>query len=162
MKTIFLTLFTTALLLIGAQYIYETAWAKSHFVQYSVSTTPTPETPVWLDYEPAVVELEGRLIIKTYYGPPNFGEDPETDSKETGTYLELKDPVNVRGKADDIIDGRSVENVKVVQLVRSEPHQKMIGKTVRVKGTLFGAHTGHHHTDVLMSVQEIVLVETEN
>ena len=35
------------------------------------------------------------------------------------------------------------------------PYKKFIGKTVCVKGTLFHAFTGHHHTDVLMDVRSI-------
>ncbi|HET9525573.1 MAG TPA: hypothetical protein VFO99_05370 [Pyrinomonadaceae bacterium] len=34
-----------------------------------------------LAYEPATVELEGRLVIQLKYGPPNFGEQPKTDKK---------------------------------------------------------------------------------
>jgi hypothetical protein len=31
----------------------------------------------WLDYWPAVVQVEGKLNIKTFFGPPNFGENPD-------------------------------------------------------------------------------------
>ncbi|HKR22002.1 MAG TPA: hypothetical protein VJS17_05365, partial [Pyrinomonadaceae bacterium] len=46
----------------------------------------------WLSYEPAIVELEGRLVIQNEWGPPNFGEEPLTDRKE-------KVPVMVLAKA---------------------------------------------------------------
>ncbi len=36
----------------------------------------------WLGYWPAVVELTGKLSTKIYFGSPNFGENPDTDSKE--------------------------------------------------------------------------------
>lgn len=112
----------------------------------------------WLDYWPAVVELKGKLSIKTFFGPPNFGEDPETDSKERSWILSLDKPINVRAKTEtDPILGPSVEDVRELQLVLREPRRELIGKKVIVKGTLFHAITGHHHTDVLMDVQSISL-----
>lgn len=112
----------------------------------------------WLEYEPAVVVLEGKLIIKTYFGPPNFGEDPKTDSRERSWILSLDKPIKVRAKDEtDPVTGPSVDNVRELQLVLHKPRRKMIGKKVRVKGTLFHAHTGHHHTDVLMDVESIGL-----
>jgi len=53
------------------------------------------EKKVWLEYEPAVVELEGKLRVKTFYGPPNFGENPKTDLKERCWILSLDKPINV-------------------------------------------------------------------
>ena len=118
----------------------------------------------WLSYEPAVVELRGKLITKMYYGPPNYGEDPKTDSRETFFILLLNKPVNVRGKPDPNAgppEQVSVENVRKMELVLSIPHENMIGKTVIVKGTLFHAFTGHHHTDVLMDVQSISVARSD-
>lgn len=44
-----------------------------------------------------------------------------------------------------------------MQLVLTMPHKEFIGKTVLVKGTLFHAFAGHHHTDVVMDVSSIKL-----
>jgi len=110
-----------------------------------------------LSYEPAVVELKGKLIIKTYYGPPNYGENPDTDAKEAMPFLVLDKPVSVRGNPDPKarFDRQTVENVKKIQLVLTLPHKNLIGAKVIVTGTLFQAFTGHHHTDVLMTVSSI-------
>ena len=125
------------------------------------SDTPKIQNKEWLSYEPTVVELKGKLIIKTFFGPPNFGENPETDSKERSWILSLTTPINVRAKTeDDPILFPSVENVRELQLVLPEPHRELIGKKIIVRGTLFHAHTGHHHTDVLMMVQSISSSET--
>jgi hypothetical protein len=119
----------------------------------------TPKTPVKkeLSYEPTIVELEGTLTVKTYYGPPNYGENPKTDTKEKQWILILSDPVDVIGNKDshDDLHTVSVHNITDVQLVLLGPHDNLIGKTVLVKGTLFHGFTGHHHTDVLMDVQSI-------
>lgn len=110
---------------------------------------------VWLSYQPTIVELNGTLSVKTYYGPPNYGENPDTDTKEALPVLVLSKPVNVRGNPDPKagFDRRSVEDVREIQLVLTTPHKEFIGKTVLVKGTLFHAFTAHHHTDVLMDVR---------
>lgn len=120
-------------------------------------TNESARTVSWLNYEPAVVELKGRLITKTYFGPPNYGENPKTDSKETLPLLQLSEPVNVRGRQgkDAGYEEAPVENVKEMQLVLTLEHKSLIGKMVVIKGTLFHGFTGHHHTDVLMNVQSI-------
>lgn len=119
----------------------------------------TAQEKDWLSYQPKVVELKGTLSVKTYYGPPNYGENPDTDAKEALPILILSKPVNVRGNPDRKagFDRRTVEDVREIQLVLTVPHKEFIGKTVLVKGTLFHAFTGHHHTDVLMDVRSIKL-----
>lgn len=119
----------------------------------------TTQKKEWLSYEPAVVELKGRLSVKTFYGPPNYGENPDTDSKEALPILILSKPVSVRGNPDpnSAFDTQSVEGVRKIELVLTKPFKQFIGKTVIVKGTLFHAFTGHHHTDVLMQVRSIRL-----
>ena len=109
-------------------------------------TTPKTQEKEWLS-------------LKTYYGPPNYGENPDTDAKEVLPVLILKVPVNVRGnpRSEESFDRRSVENIKEVQLVLTGSSKEFIDKTVLVEGTLFHAFTGHHHTDVLMSVRSIKL-----
>jgi Domain of unknown function (DUF4431) len=113
----------------------------------------------WVSYQPKVVEFKGTLSVKTYYGPPNYGENPDTDAKEALPILILSKPVNVRGNPNPKagFDRRSVEDVREIQLVLTVPHKDFIGKTVLVKGTLFHAFTAHHHTDVLMDVRSIKL-----
>ncbi len=111
----------------------------------------------WLSYQPAVVELKGTLRLNHYYGPPNYGENPKTDAREALPILILSKPVNVRGNPDPKagFDKKSVKGARKIQLVLTTPYKEFIGKTVIVKGTLFHAFTGHHHTDVLMDVRSI-------
>ncbi len=115
------------------------------------------EQKEWLEYWPAVVEIKGELSIETFFGPPNFGEEPETDAKESHWILTLNEPINVRPPKDaDPHADPAIENVKKLQLVLPESASELIGRQVIVKGTLFHAHTGHHHTDVLLEVETIV------
>jgi hypothetical protein len=113
-----------------------------------------------LHYEPETVELEGKLVVQSKYGPPNFGEEPKTDQKVRIPVLVLKTPVNVlpiQGR-DEGINAEPVYRVRQIQLsfaVGETEHKKLIGKDVVVKGTLFRAHTGHHYTDVVLTVRSV-------
>jgi hypothetical protein len=126
---------------------------KKEETQNNALRTPSKKE---LSYEPTVVELKGTLTVKTFFGPPNYGENPKTDSKEKEWILKLNEPVDVIGD-DGYPETISVHGVRDLELVLSGRHSELIGKKVIAKGTLFHAQTGHHHTDVLMEVQSINL-----
>lgn len=109
----------------------------------------------WLSYEPAVVELQGKLAVEWKHGPPNYGEQPKTDAKVRVPLLKLAETINVRGNPENALNAESVEGVRQIQLLfQSESaYKQLIGKQVVVKGTLFRAHSGHHYTDVVMNVR---------
>jgi hypothetical protein len=46
-------------------------------------------------FEPAVVELTRKLVEQVLYGPPGYGEDPKSDSKEHAAILLLSKPIKV-------------------------------------------------------------------
>jgi hypothetical protein len=93
-----------------------------------------------------------------YYGAPGFGEDPKHDKKEVGYYLDLAVPLCVLPGSDIARSG-----VRRIQLVLDEDGysrlRPLVGKRVTLRGTLFGAITGHHHTPVLLNVITPVRVE---
>jgi hypothetical protein len=163
------TLFTSCELPGGAQKAQATPDKQEQTKSQKEQAAPKQEQPNgekaldnvkadWLEYEPAVVELEGKLIIKTFFGPPNFGEEPETDFKEETRILSLDRPVNVRSRDEtDSVLGPPIKNVRELQLVFDGPLKQWVGKKLGVKGSLFHAHTGHHHTDVLLNVESISL-----
>ena len=112
----------------------------------------------WLSYDPAVVSLEGKLIVEWKYGPPNYGENPKTDAKVRVLMLVLSRPVNVRGNPEDALNTESVEGIKRIQLNPANlktRHEQFIGMRVFVKGTLFHEHTGHHYTKVVMDIHSL-------
>src|SRR5258705_13599459 len=43
---------------------------------------PAQGNPKPLRYELDKVTLVGTIVSRTFYGPPNYGEDPKIDSKE--------------------------------------------------------------------------------
>jgi len=109
-----------------------------------------------LAYEPATVELRGTLALEQKYGPPNYGENPESDEKVRVPILVLSEPVDVQGDPRSDLNGEAVRDVRKVQLVfKSRSYQRLVDKNVVATGTLFHAHTGHHYPDVLMNVSTI-------
>ena len=108
-----------------------------------------------LNYNEDGVVMTGKVMIKTFFGPPNYGENPSTDSKETQAILKLDQPVCTN--ADPKNDEEAEAGLTEITLV---PMQKInfrsyANKRIRVTGNLFHAFTGHHHTSVLISVTEM-------
>jgi hypothetical protein len=98
------------------------------------------------------------LVSRTYYGPPNYGENPKTDTKERQYILILDSPRDVVGDQNDIMykTERGVKRVTlVVQDFKAHPVKSLLGSRVEVHGTLFHANTRHHHTRVLIDVTSI-------
>jgi hypothetical protein len=110
-----------------------------------------------LDYEPAIVMLEGVVKVRTEFGPPNYGENPKTDKREKVPVLILTRSINVRATTGDGINGTPVRGAKVVQLAADlgVSLKPFIDKRAIVTGGLFQGNTGHHHYAVVMSVKSI-------
>lgn len=73
--------------------------------------------------------------------------------------LHLISPICVNAD-EKIIGGEKQEkNVSKIQLILTEEqyaqYKNLLGKRVEVSGKLWHAHTGHHHTNVLLTVIEI-------
>src|SRR6266550_4877124 len=120
---------------------------------------PTPDTVVHtpnscLEYEPMVVTVLGRLTIDTFPGRPNYESVRQGDEPEPEYVLHLTRPICVRGKAGDGFDSdqTGLESLQVLvdDPLRSTAHA-LISREVVISGTLFGAETGHHHTQVLIT-----------
>lgn len=109
-----------------------------------------------LTYEPTVVTLSGTLVRKTFPGPPNFESVENGDRAETGYYLQLAPSICTQAATDD--DAGDHDGVKEIQLVLSGPQydalRPKLGARVTLTGSLFEAHSGHHHTPVLLMVRE--------
>jgi len=115
-----------------------------------------------LRYEPDTVRIRGTLARHMYYGAPGYGDTPARDEKEVGFYLDLSTPVCMAPGADDVDVAKA--GIRRIQLVLRDQAdfdrlRPFLGKTVALRGTLFGAITGHHHTPVLLSVVEPAHVE---
>jgi len=113
---------------------------------------------------PMEVTLSGELIERTYWGPPNWGEQPATDRLEEAWILVLDTPACVRADHEDPTNDQSESNVIVMQLVVTNPGpdnvylkqvEKLVGRRVTVAGALSHAVTGHNRTPVMLMVASI-------
>jgi hypothetical protein len=128
-------------------------------VAQPLAAQATPST--CFRYQPDTVRIAGTLTRHMYYGAPDFGEHPETDEKEVGFYLDLATPICTRAGASN--EDVAMTGVRLIQLVLDQPGydrlRPLLGKRVTLRGTLFGAISGHHHTPVLLSVVRPTTVE---
>ncbi len=121
------------------------------------ATEATTENATNYQYEPVVSTIHGTLSTKVYWGPPGYGEDTTVDEKENVYLLLLDKGINIKAPKKDLSDGynAAINNVMQLQLVNQQSLDAYLHKKVTITGTLFGAQTGHHHTDVLMDVKSI-------
>jgi hypothetical protein len=110
-----------------------------------------------LSYEPAEAKLTGTLVRKTYPGPPNYESVKRGDRPETYWVIRLDNPVCVNAGTVDADLNPAQSTIRIVQLVvTSEIYKRrrtLVRKHVVASGRLFGKHTSHHHTSVLLTVK---------
>lgn len=113
-------------------------------------------------FEPSISEIKGLLTINSFYGPPNYGDTPDQDKIERVWILVLENPINVHQLKPDLDEGDSNStqyNIDRIQLSVGKHNnelEKYKGKEITLKGTFWGANTGHHFTPVLMNVITIM------
>jgi len=127
----------------------------------STNSTMNQSTPQsqCLSYEPAVVTLSGTLVRKTFPGPPNYESVKKGDIPETSWFLDLPESVCVNESKTEPELNPQQNDIREIQLVvkpqQYQQHKGIVGKKVLATGTLFGEHTGHHHTPVLLTVRTL-------
>lgn len=111
-----------------------------------------------LFYEPEEVEVSGLLQETIYPGPPEYMSVEMGDHQEEAIILTLKEPINVEIKGGKEVDedfNESEKGVRELQVVFSDskPSKLQMKKEIVLNGTLYHAHTAHHHRRVLMMVK---------
>ena len=126
------------------------------FILLSVISVAQMQIAGCKSYEPMVVELSGTLLRKTFAGPPNYHDIHKGDESETFWVLKLDFPICVDQDPADPDLNPAQKKIRTVQLLLNkeadERARSLSGKRVQTAGTLFGAHTGHHHTPVVLTV----------
>lgn len=126
-------------------------------------TAHTPKTQQsnekCFNYRPAKVQLEGQLYRKSFPGPPNYTDINKGDEEEVYWLIKATNSFCVN-EAEDTWEGKLI-NQSEVQLVMNpeldfyKTKKYLMGQKVSVQGTLFPQHTGHHKTDVLITVESL-------
>ncbi|MBV1776433.1 DUF4431 domain-containing protein [Burkholderiaceae bacterium DAT-1] len=117
-----------------------------------VLSTLASASPACIPYGKA--SIHGTLNRHTFYGAPGFGEDPAHDAKEAGFYLDLPTPIcTIAGENEN----EAKQGVRRVQLVLNQKGydtlRPKLGKSLTLRGELFGALTGYHHAPLLLDVK---------
>ena len=132
----------------------------SEVVPCQAALDPTQNPPVCQSYEPSEVQLTGTIIRKTFLGAPNYESIERGDKPEVAWLLVLSQPICIEKDKKDPDLNPEQKGIRKIQLVfrdatAYDTQKELLGKKVVAKGTLFGAHTGHHHTSVLLTVSTL-------
>lgn len=126
-----------------------------------------------LEYEDGCPEkpisLRGKLTLRLYPGPPEYGSVENGDYPEYGWFLQMDQPsfqvastTLLPGLALSPADIMSHSNWYEVQLGLLSSDDfccKHVNQDVAVEGYLFHAHIAHHHAPFLMDVNTIATYE---
>ena len=105
------------------------------------------------------VSLVGKVWRETFPGRPNYQSIENGDEPETVWVLTLDQPRCVLGVSME--NGKTYEIGKITrfQLVLTpeqyKKHRGLLEHRARVKGQLFQAMSGHHHTKALIEAKEL-------
>ena len=109
-----------------------------------------------------MVRLRGTITQKTFPGRPNYESVEKGDEPENEWILNVDMPLCTNKANNDTSDPDhlSEANIGKLELVfmghqNYDTYRLMLGKTVDVTGSLFHAYTAHHHTTILLQVQDM-------
>jgi len=110
-----------------------------------------------LPFQGKPVALQGSVVLRTFHGPPSYGEQTKTDRQESQVVLKLRRTICVVANREDGAAAETGQSEITLVAVRDLDLRAFVGKEVDVEGTLFPAMSGHHHTPVLIQVERIQL-----
>jgi hypothetical protein len=85
--------------------------------------------------------FSGTVYEEPFFGPPNYGENPETDRREVARILQLDHPIVF------VDSGGTAAQIQEIHLIGFPP---LAGKDATFRGRLDEADTGHHRRRVLL------------
>jgi hypothetical protein len=137
--------------------------ANTFFLRQA-APSPTQNPPACLSYEPSRVQLTGTIIRRSFPGPPNYESVERGDKPEVAWLLALSQPICMEQDKKDPDLNPAQRSIRKIQLVFRDAgpygtQKELVGKKVVARGMLFSAHTGHHHTPVLLTVSTLTKAE---
>lgn len=127
-----------------------------------------PKTPIEniQSSEPSIT-LRGKLRLKLFPGPPEYGSIEEGDRADYVWIVELDEPsfllaLNAPENelSLDLADIIKREDAHDLILCLDEKHERTCeeykDRDVIVRGILFQAHTAHHYTSLLIDLKDIL------
>ena len=108
-----------------------------------------------LSYEPETVNLVGILHREVVPGPPNYENITTGDRSETIWFVSMHEQ-SIAQSNDSASTNAGEPVLERIQLLLPENrYNHLLNQKVVASGTLFDAHTVHHHTPVLMFVTKV-------
>ena len=103
--------------------------------------------------------LTGTLIVKNFYGPPNYGETPKQDKIERHYVLKLDKKIDVISLGDtegfDIDSEYGVEIIQITFTTKESIIKSFKNKKIQMTGILFPSINAQQHTPVMIEVKSI-------
>jgi hypothetical protein len=105
---------------------------------------------------PGVIRLRGALRREVHFGPPGYGENPETDERDTIIALILRSPLRLwPDSASGERRPAAISDRRITLWHVTESALDAIGKTVTVYGFLHEASFAHEFGPLVMQVDSI-------
>ncbi len=105
--------------------------------------------------------VQGFLQVGDFFGAPGNGENPASDRLEPTYYLQLPAPLvmQVHPASQLAPFSQPAQTASFVQLVVFDEERSvvktLVGKRVRVVGTVIEPDSGQHRTPLLMQVKSV-------
>jgi len=115
-----------------------------------------------LAYEPEIISVTGIIHPETFAGPPNYSSIEKGDEALKYWIITLDNEICVNKNTDE---GNIPEyQIKVMQLVfvgsgEYDLYRSLLGKKVKIYGSLYHMYAGRHFTTVLIRVKNIELLK---
>jgi len=116
-----------------------------------------------VQYGEALNGLTGIMQIRTFFGPPGYGENPVTDRREAQGILFLDRPICTVAN-EKTYEQAEANQIEVTLVPDSGPRVNFAdfaGKRVSVHGKLFHGFTGHHRTPLLLELSGIPVLTAD-
>jgi len=114
-----------------------------------------------LAQEGVIVTLSGKITTALAYGPPNFGENPETDSKDEYIVLTIREPISIKG-SDGVIT-KGITRIQLAFLPESKGLLNKIGQDkISITGKITLASSPYHHESSIIFVKSFTEAEKKS
>ena len=120
---------------------------------------PAPAPPA-----PLPVTVQGILQVGEFLGAPGHGENPSSDEAEQIYYLQLPAPLSIQVQPAATLAefSAAVRGGSYVQLVIFDEERSvaksLVGKKIRIVGTLVETEAGRHRTPAVLQVKSLSAV----
>lgn len=126
-------------------------WISLALVILVVACTFCWFAPASVRHRGDIVYLSGRAKLECFWGPPNYGEDPANDRKESACILMLDKPLRFAHS-----DGTELI-VSEIQILGDSGTEYHDGEVVRLLvGQLDEAVSGHHRRSITAERKQLL------